>query len=266
MINHPSQSNFSLSKQLLSLSPFHVMLLSTHSLDPCLWRESDHPAFGTPGSLSLHLTCSSIIPAESVHKSRGDNVVRMCSQRDDLCRVCGCYRECLVVNEFDLASTVCKYDLRKGDLFVLSWAMVRRVRRGCISWELLMCGVCVRSILLLSLVARCLEIKDVCLRRMLVFMSVVVAVWGLWECSCVAAVVENDFLSLECFSMLCVCVADMMDVVFSVCNVRRGAVGACEWEVCFVMQLLYVCVLCASCVSSQCCVLHDLQFVDAGRR
>ena len=28
----------------------------------------------------------------------------------------------------DLASTLCKYDLRKGDLFVLSWARVRRVR------------------------------------------------------------------------------------------------------------------------------------------
>ena len=26
-----------------------------------------------------------------------------------------------------------------------------------------------------------------------------------------------------------------------------------------------VCVLCASCGSSQCCVLHDLQFVNAGR-
>ena len=26
----------------------------------------------------------------------------------------------------DLASTLCKYDLRKGDLFVLSWARVRR--------------------------------------------------------------------------------------------------------------------------------------------
>ena len=26
--------------------------------------------------------------------------------------------------------------------------------------------------------------------------------------------------------MLCVCVVDVMDVVFSVCNVRRGAVGA----------------------------------------
>ena len=38
--------------------------------------------------------------------------------------------------------------------------------------------------------------------------------------------------------------------------------GECE---CLVMQMLYVCVLCASCGSSQCCVLHDLQFVNAGR-
>ena len=29
-----------------------------------------------------------------------------------------------------LASTLCKYDLMKGDLFVLSWVRVRRVRRG----------------------------------------------------------------------------------------------------------------------------------------
>ena len=29
----------------------------------------------------------------------------------------------------DLVSTLCKYDLRKGDLFVLSRARVRRVRR-----------------------------------------------------------------------------------------------------------------------------------------
>ena len=41
-----------------------------------------------------------------------------------------------------------------GDLFVLSWARVRRVRRGSISSELLMCGDGVRSILLLPLVAR----------------------------------------------------------------------------------------------------------------
>ena len=31
--------------------------------------------------------------------------------------------------------------------------------------------------------------------------------------------------------MLCVCVADVMDVVFSFCIVSRGAVGARVWEV-----------------------------------
>ena len=63
----------------------------------------------------------------------------------------------------DLASTLCRYDSRKGDLFVLSWARVRRVRRGSISSELLMCGGSVRSMLLLPLVARCLETIDVCM-------------------------------------------------------------------------------------------------------
>ena len=75
-------------------------------------------------------------------------------------------------------STLCKYDLRKGDLFVLRWAMVQRVRLGSISSELLMCVGGVRSILLLPLVARCIETIDVCIWRMLVFMSVVVTVWG----------------------------------------------------------------------------------------
>ena len=35
-----------------------------------------------------------------------------------------------------------------------------------------------RSILLLPLVARCLETIDVCIWRMFVFISVVVSVWG----------------------------------------------------------------------------------------
>ena len=34
---------------------------------------------------------------------------------------------------------------------------------------------------------------------------------------------------------------------------------------CFVMQMLYVCVLYASCGRSQCCIMHDLQFVNAAR-
>ena len=78
----------------------------------------------------------------------------------------------------DLASPLCKYDLRNDDLFVLIWTRVRRVRPGSLSSELLMCGGGVRSIFLLPLVARCLETIDVCIWRMFVFMSVVVTVWG----------------------------------------------------------------------------------------
>ena len=45
-----------------------------------------------------------------------------CSGRDDVC----------------VAGTLSKYDLITADLFVLSWARVRRVRRESISSELLM--------------------------------------------------------------------------------------------------------------------------------
>ena len=78
----------------------------------------------------------------------------------------------------DLTSILCTYDLRKGDLCVLRWARVRRVRRRSISSELLMCGGGVRSILLLPLVSRCLGTIDVCIWRMFVFRYVVVTVWG----------------------------------------------------------------------------------------
>ena len=67
-----------------------------------------------------------------------------------------------------LASTLCKYDLRKGDLFALSWARVRRVRRGSTSSDLIMCGGGVRSILLFSFVSRYLETIDVCICHMIV--------------------------------------------------------------------------------------------------
>ena len=39
--------------------------------------ESDVPACGPPASFSAHLASSAVTPAGSVHKSRGDNVVRM---------------------------------------------------------------------------------------------------------------------------------------------------------------------------------------------
>ena len=96
-------------------------------------------------------------------------------------------------------SSLYKYDLRKGDLFVMRYARVRRVRRESISLELLMCGGGVRSLLLLRLVARCLETIDVCIWCMFVFMSVVVIVWG----SVGMFVVQRPllkivFLALEC--------------------------------------------------------------------
>ena len=47
----------------------------------------------------------------------------------------------------NLASTLCIYDLRMGDLFVLSWVRVQQVKRGSISSEMLMYGGGVRSIL-----------------------------------------------------------------------------------------------------------------------
>ena len=59
----------------------------------------------------------------------------------------------------DLASTLCKYDLRKGALFVLNWASVRGVRRG--SSELLMCGGSVHSMLLLPRDNRCMYMAHV---------------------------------------------------------------------------------------------------------
>ena len=59
-------------------------------------------------------------------------------------------------------------------------------------WKLtdeIVCGRGVRSILLLPLVARCLETIDVCIWRMFVFMSVVVSVW---ECLLCASIVKNS--------------------------------------------------------------------------
>ena len=52
--------------------------LSTHSLNPCWSRgQFDLTACGVPTSFSVHLASSTITPAGSVFKSRGDNLVRM---------------------------------------------------------------------------------------------------------------------------------------------------------------------------------------------
>ena len=72
---------------------------------------------------------------------------------------------------WDLASTLCKYDL-----FVLGWARVRRVRRGSISSELIMCGAGVHSNLLPLLV---ISVEDICCS---VGFGTMVGVWCLVLC------------------------------------------------------------------------------------
>ena len=178
-----------------------------------------------------------------------------CSRRDGVCRCCrgdsgdGC----------DLASTLCKYDFRKGYLFVLSWARVRRVRRGSLSSELLMCGRSMRRILSLPLVARCLETIDVYSMYMAhvcfyVCCSDCVGVSG--NVCCVVTVVKNSFFFLGVLKYVVFCVVDVMDVVFSVCNVRRGAVGARIWEV-WVFRHGYAVCLCLVCILWQFSMLRS---------
>ena len=68
------------------LSPSLLLLcLPTPLTLVCCGGESDHPAFGPPVSLSLHLANSSITPAGSVHKSRGNSVVHMWVQLKRWC-------------------------------------------------------------------------------------------------------------------------------------------------------------------------------------
>ena len=56
--------------------------------------------------------------------------------------------------------------------------------------------------------------------------------------------------------MLCVCVVDVMDVVFFVCIVMRGAVGARVWEVFFFRHAGVVC-LCLVCILWQFSMLRS---------
>ena len=85
---------------------------------------------------------------------------------------------------------------------------------------------------------------------------------------CVAAVVKDSvFISLGMLKyIVCLCKGCDGMLCFSVCIVdawrcRCSCMGSMSV---FVMQM-YVCVLCASCGSYQCCILHDLQFVNAGQ-
>ena len=104
-----------------------------------------------------------------------------------------------------------------------------------------------RSILLLPLVARCLETIDVCIWRMFVFMSVVVAgICG--NVCCVAAVVKGSVFNLGVLKhVVCLCKrCDGCCVFCLYCDVWSCRC-TCMGSMSVVIQVLYVCVLCASC-------------------
>ena len=67
--------------------------------------ECDLPACGPPASFSVQLASSDVNPSGSVHKSRGDNVVRIWVQ---LKRWCMSVTEGHRGDGCDLASTLCK--------------------------------------------------------------------------------------------------------------------------------------------------------------
>ena len=62
--------------------------------------------------------------------------------------------------------------------------------------------------------------------------------------------------SLGVFKYVVVCVVDVMDVVYSVCIVRRVAVGARVWEVWVFRHTDIVC-LCLVCILWQFSMLHS---------
>ena len=76
-------------------------------------------------------------------------------------------------------------------------------------------------------------------------------------CGVAAVVKDSGFLALECEStrMLYVCVRGVMDVVFSVCIVMRGAVGARVWEV-YVFRYADVVCVCLVYILWQFSMLH----------
>ena len=89
---------------------------------PLLVGGSVVPACGPPASLSVYLASIAVTPAGPVHKSRVTMWCYVVAVKEMMCIV---YVRWVLQREHsgevcDLASTLCKYDLGKGDLFVLS--------------------------------------------------------------------------------------------------------------------------------------------------
>ena len=59
-----------------------------------------------------------------------------------------------------------------------------------------------------------------------------------WNVCCVASVVKDRVFSLRVLKYVVCLYKGVMDVVFSVCIVTRGAVGSRVWEVCSLLMVV----------------------------
>ena len=165
-------------------------------------------------------------------------------QLNRCCVSCGCVLQRGHSGDVCLsASTLCRYVRRKGDLFVLSWARVRRMLRGRVSSVGLMSGGCACSVLFLSLFVRYLLTVAVCMVFMFVLMIAVVMLSGfVWM-----FVVYLVLLKVVCFLSL--------GVVLCLVSLCSGDAGCCDFcLICDACSLRCSCIG-SICVSScRCCV------------
>ena len=115
---------------------------------------SQTPARGPP-SFSLHTSSSAATPTGSVHKSQTVSVVGMSGQ---LKRCNESWFGSLQSGQFAAGwlagSILCRWVMRRGDLFVLSWESLRRVEWGKVSSFLSMSGGGLFNSLLMGLLLR----------------------------------------------------------------------------------------------------------------
>ena len=103
----------------------------------------------------------------------------------------------------DLVSTLCKYELRKDDLLFPSWARVRRVRRGNIYSELIICAqhFVISSCGKMPSENRCVYMAHVCFY---VCCNDCMGVCG--NVGCVSGVVKDSVFSLGMLKyVVCLC-------------------------------------------------------------
>ena len=149
----------------------------------------------------------------------------------------------------DLASTLCKYDLRNGDL--LFWVGQGFDKRGgkYLFRDCNVCWRCAQYFIIASFVKLSRDNIGMYMAHICFYVS----------CSnCVAAVVKDGFSLGVLKYVVCVC-KGVMYVIFYVCNVRRRALST---RVGSVSVLSCRCCMFVSCVHPVAVLMHDLKLVN----